>query len=357
MTFSNYNLVSHQGLLPLSTLTPGIRTPILNARAKLDTGTHCNYDCGFCYYSESLHIKTPLTVILERLDYLHRGGMTSIDLSGGESSIHKDFFEILRVASHEPYNFKSISTLTNGSRFADPRFMEKATKCGLTEILFSVHGSTAPEHDAMVRRPGAFVKILRAIELCKEFGLIARINSTVTMENYKGLPVLSDLIGALETPIMEVNFLPLNHWDDAQEEVPIDYSLVAPQIQDVILKLDSRIPVINVRYIPYCYMENFEKYVCSYYQHIWDPWDWNMALYPGTLDAQDYSKDSWNKMMEAAKQNRNHSYKKPRSCMDCSRFLICDGIENENPLRLPDPIKGPWIKDPIHFRPGHYEVL
>ena len=38
-------------------------------RAKLDTGTFCNYDCEFCYYQGLLHIKTNYDLIYSRFTF------------------------------------------------------------------------------------------------------------------------------------------------------------------------------------------------------------------------------------------------------------------------------------------------
>jgi len=64
-------------------------------RAKLDTGTFCNMDCSFCYYKEHLDVKTSKDIIFKRVDYLRAMGVVEVDLSGGESSVHEDWFEIL----------------------------------------------------------------------------------------------------------------------------------------------------------------------------------------------------------------------------------------------------------------------
>ena len=84
--------------------------PICN-RAKLDTGTHCNYRCSFCYYKTKLNDITSFDVIKQRIDYLVECGITEVDLSGGESSIHNQWFDILDYCTSKGLR---ISTLSNG---------------------------------------------------------------------------------------------------------------------------------------------------------------------------------------------------------------------------------------------------
>ena len=75
----DYNIASNNLIIDFD-------EPICN-RAKLDTGTHCNYKCKFCYYLQDLNKITQFDIIKDRIDYLVECGMTSVDLSGGESSI------------------------------------------------------------------------------------------------------------------------------------------------------------------------------------------------------------------------------------------------------------------------------
>jgi MoaA/NifB/PqqE/SkfB family radical SAM enzyme len=348
MTSLNYNIVSHHKI-------DANNSDKLCTRAKLDTGTHCNYDCEFCYYGEQLLIRTDTDVIKKRIDYLSDTGMEEIDFSGGESSIHKDFFELIKYAKDK--GFSNISTLSNGHKFSKIDFMRKAYDAGLTEILFSVHGSNANIHDKIVRRSGAFNRIIKAINLCREVGIKVRINTTVTMENFTTLSEFSTLIQSLDASVFEVNYLPLNHWDDAKSQIPLDYMAVCTEIKKSIDILKSKVSIINVRYTPYCYMEGYEQYVCSTYQHIWDVYDWNIGVYDYSVDPQVYKKDPLKHLLLVAKENRNRTYMKPKSCMNCKYFFICDGIEIENNSVLPNAIEGEVMYNPIHYRKGYYESI
>ena len=109
-------------------------TPRCN-RAKLDTGLYCNYSCEFCYYLGDLDKKTPFSKIKERIDILYKYGISQVDMSGGESSIHKDWFKILDYCNDR---FENISCLSHGGTFANEKFLIKSKEHGLKEILFSL---------------------------------------------------------------------------------------------------------------------------------------------------------------------------------------------------------------------------
>lgn len=320
----------------------------INSRAKLDTGTHCNYECSFCYYIDQLDKKTSLDIIKARAKKIRDFGIEEVDMSGGESSIHDDWFEILEYC--RDLGFKSISCLSNGSRFANLEFLRKSQAHGLSEILFSLHGWDTEGHDHLVGRKGSFKRMLKAIANAKELGVKVRINCTVTGYNGPHLQSFVDLVNDIGPA--QVNFLPLNYWQDAHKVQAEKYEELSSYIKEAIPKLGDKIEV-NVRYIPFCFMEGFEKYVVGVYQHIFDQKDWNIMAYDiddlelKTVGVEDYYKTAYEK--------RLYTYTKSKKCFDCKYFHICDGVEK----KIADtqdvyPVEGDKIKDIQFFRREYY---
>ena len=337
-----YNELSHQ--LEIDYDEP------LCQRAKLDTGTHCNYRCEFCYYKTQLNDVTEFNVIKERIDYLVDCGIKEVDLSGGESSIHKQWFDILDYCKSKGLK---ISTLSNGYKFANKQFLVKSKEHGLNEILFSVHGYDKESHNTLVGHRKGFENIVQAIHNAHELGIIVRINCTVTHKNYKNLSTqFVDLMKEL-TPY-EVNFLTLNYWDDAGIQDTINYGEVMPHVHSAIDLLKSFVPIINVRYTPYCFMKGYEQYVCNYYQHIYDVYDWNIAVYDGKIDPVEYKSDVYKSMYNAAERKRNWTYYKKKECLDCKHYFICDGVEKQIKEIELKPEIGEKIKSVNFYRKGWY---
>lgn len=319
-----------------------------NTRAKLDTGTHCNYACSFCYYLDKLDVVTPLEVIKERAKKLYDFGMTEIDLSGGESSIHKNWFEILDYCRE--LGFKNISALTNGFKFADMEFLKKSQEHGLSELLFSLHGWDSESHAAIVKRKGSFERMLQAIKNCQEIGIKVRINCTVTSFNAPHLLKYAELINSIKP--FQMNFLPLNYWEDAQKVQAESYEYLSKHIKEAIDALNPEIE-INVRYIPFCFMQGYEKYVVGIYQHIFDRGDWNIIGYE--VDRLPQKKATIEDYFAEAKKKRIYSYTKGLKCFNCKYFNICDGIEHKlNGIQEVYPVPGEKIRDVQYFRRGHY---
>ncbi len=337
-----YNELSHQ-------LEIDYDEPLCH-RAKLDTGTHCNYRCEFCYYKTQLNDVTEFNVIKERIDYLVDCGIKEVDLSGGESSIHKQWFDILDYCKSKGLK---ISTLSNGYKFADKLFLTKSKEHGLDEILFSVHGYDKESHNTLVGHRKGFENIVQAIHNAHELGILVRINCTVTHKNYKNLP--TKFIALMqELKPFEVNFLTLNYWDDAGVQETIDYSIITPYVHQAIDLLKDSVKIINVRYTPYCFMKGYEQYVCNYYQHIYDIYDWNIAVYNRDIDPSVYRADPLKAMYAAAEFKRNRTYYKTADCLKCKHYYICDGVEKQIKDVKLRPEQGEQIKQVNFYRKGWY---
>jgi len=311
-----------------------------NNRAKLDTGTECNYNCYFCYYKDKLDIRDSYNTIINRAKKLKELGIIEVDLSGGESSIHPNWFEILDYCNK---NFENVSCLSNGSKFKDYDFLEKSKKYGLTEILFSLHGYDEKSHDKIVNHKDAWKDILQSIENAKKLQIQVRINCTVTKHNYQHLNSFAKIINSIKPH--QINFLPLNYWENADKLKTENYKELSNSIKsaiDIIQDIE-----INVRYIPFCFMKGYEKYVVNTLQHIYDLKDWNICAY----HYQDLSK-----YKEIAKRNILNTYFKPKKCYSCDYFHICDGIEYKYKDKdIINPIKeeknnGKDIRNPMYFR-------
>ena len=316
-------------------------------RAKLDTGTFCNYDCSFCYYQGFLKDTLALNKIKEQADHLRTYGIQDIELSGGESSISKDWFDILDYVK----DFRHISTLSHGGKFANKEFIQKSYDKGLREILFSMHGGSERVHNKATGRT-SFSNLLKAISNAKELGMIVRINCTVYHMNYTELVEHAELCKTLDP--LEVNYIALNYFESAQHTTPVLYKDIAPHIQDALDILEGHIKYLNVRYIPFCFMKGYEKYVCDTYQHIYDRYDWNLETYG--IEYFPYSHESNTPNISlayaAAKEGRENHYSKPRECITCSRLAICDGVDTKDIVSV---IPGRIITNPVHFREGMYK--
>ena len=233
--------------------------------------------------------------------------------------------------------------------------MIKSKEHGLKEILFSVHGYDEKSHDEIVRRPGAWKKIHKAIELAHKHDITVRINCTVYQRNCEGLKSYHEILKKLNP--LEINFLTLNYWVNNQYAEPINYKQVTDNIKICIDNVKEFIKYINVRYTPYCYMEGYERYVCNQFQHIYDKFDWNVEIYDMDIDVtRQYTQDQKIDMAyTTAGARREKDYKKSEACRKCKHLYICDGVEKQVSDFDFKPEGGEKIRDVNHYRKEFYE--
>lgn len=315
-------------------------------RAKIFTGPLCNYKCTFCYYKNQLNNRESLSEIKKQIDLAYNYGIKSIDFSGGESSVEPIWFDLLKYSKDK---FKYLSCLSHGGKFSDKEFLIKSKSLGLKEILFSLHGSTAAVHDKITQKEGSFNNILKAISNANDLGILVRINCTISIDNYKYIN--TNLIKELKP--FQFNFIIVNYFSDntISNTNRIDYKTITPYIHTYIDNLKDTIQYINVRYVPFCFMEGYEKYVIDYMQLPYDLYDWNIAFYHNSIRLAINNKNYEEKLddlWQAAKHHRIKSYNKPLECLKCKYFYICDGMEKS----LNEPIYpkiGEKITNPLYY--------
>lgn len=314
-----------------SMINPKVEDTLSNdicLRSKVDTGYRCNLKCNFCYTLKNVH-DTPKSFIdiCKTLNKLKEIGIKEVEFSGGEPTIHPNWFDLVEYANNI---FDHVSVVTNGTKLSDDDFMVYSIEKGLKEILFSLHGWDEESHNEKVGNK-SFSKIMKAIELAKRYKLIVRINCV--LDNTFNPSQYSRIINQIKPS--QINFLPLNYWSDAKHLAKLDYTRASEHIKICIDGIKLRNPNIdiNVRYIPLCFMEGYERYCVGTYQHIFDKTDWNILSYNGRENASTFVKKdiviNKENMFKQAKINRYHSYLKPPSCTDCSMMYVCDGIEKE----------------------------
>ena len=143
----------------------------------------CNLRCKHCYRGESVAEDVAFLdkeYIFKLFDELEKLGVVEIILTGGETFLHPDIYEILEVASAK--NFV-VTVLSNGNFICDSLSIEKLKKFDLFDIRISIYG-TEKHHDQMTGVPGSYQKSITALKLLnKELG-IGTAAFVVTKENY-----------------------------------------------------------------------------------------------------------------------------------------------------------------------------
>ncbi|MEM2135375.1 MAG: radical SAM protein [Candidatus Freyarchaeota archaeon] len=135
---------------------------------------HCSSDSGL-----PLHNELTLGEIQNLIDELAKIGVKRITLSGGEPTIRKDFWEILRYLDDASIQ---VSLFTNGF-LLNRNFVRRLSDFGVSGVRISVDGGVAKTHDEIRGVKGSFSKAMKAVKLCRESELMVLIVSVIMKNN------------------------------------------------------------------------------------------------------------------------------------------------------------------------------
>lgn len=102
----------------------------------------------------------------------------------------------------------------------------------------------------------------RTVKAANAKNIFLRTNTVVATFNIDTLPLITkDLIGFKPKII---NFLPVNLFDDAGKMHKfIDYDILRQALKHSIDTIKEKLPTceINIRYMPFCDMQGYEKHI------------------------------------------------------------------------------------------------
>ena len=140
--------------------------------ANIDITGRCNLSCNICFADSNKSLYEPsldeITVMLERLRNTKPAPCTTIQYTGGEPTVHPQFFDIVRKSKE--LGFTHIQCATNGLKFADLDFAEKAREAGLQYLYLQMDGVTDDVFEKIRGRRLLETK-LKTIETARKAGL------------------------------------------------------------------------------------------------------------------------------------------------------------------------------------------
>lgn len=164
--------------------------------ALIEIVNSCNLTCPTCYanspHSTDNSVQyVPLPEIQSRIEAVlqRKGKIEILQLSGGEPTLHPDFFELLQWLQDHP-QIDYILLNTNGVRLAsDPDFSKMLAayfRYGKFQIYLQFDG---PQNEGQTLLRGIDLRLLRqqAIEFCEQNHIPFTLAMTVTPENLSQL--------------------------------------------------------------------------------------------------------------------------------------------------------------------------
>lgn len=347
----------------------------LSERVDIRLGYRCNSRCRFCYYHQSVKKpdNEPSTAEVKRsLESARKAGASEIEFTGGEPTVREDLVDLVSYARN--LNFVNISILTNGLRLADQDYAGRLIDAGANDFLLSIHGHTKELHECQTQVGGSFKKVMAAAENVQTLNARCRSSTTINGINHLYVDkILKKMIDLNMKCIHLAIFSPVAQAATADKEVFVRYSDATKHIKKAIDRHQGKLPLLSVKYVPFCFMKGYEQFVMNLYQQSFDPDEWNLylsqkvrrqkanrliplfALLGGVLlkDRSFIAKHGWHglRVSGVARVVELIRKKTTNACSKCRYDYVCDHMWGNYLATYGDsefiPVAGRKIKNPV----------
>ncbi|MEG2095193.1 MAG: radical SAM protein [Alistipes sp.] len=154
-------------------------------------GYLCNERCQFCPCSEGSANMPSLTyeeICSSISRAIEERGVENILLSGGEPTIHPDFFRILEFIRGCDVK---ISLLTNALKLADDNFAEQMFSIidgEKLDVTVAFHSHIPEKHDFLTQHKGSFERSMKGVANMLKHNVRLSIKNNIVNYTYKDLP-------------------------------------------------------------------------------------------------------------------------------------------------------------------------
>lgn len=162
----------------------------------LEVTHRCPCNCVHCYQARNHDDELSLDEISDLFTQLREEGTINIGISGGEPFMRKDIAGILGSAKKNGF---FISILTTGV-LIDRAEADMLEQLHVFNAEISLLGATPETHDTLMKHPGAFDRMLRAVSLLREKQINVALKSTIMRGNFRELSEMAALCERLHVP-------------------------------------------------------------------------------------------------------------------------------------------------------------
>lgn len=148
----------------------------------------CNQRCTGCHAVSEDGVGMTARELGDALVRGRKEGATSLWIGGGEPTLRRDLFSLVREARRLGY--VRVKLQTNVAMLAYADYVARLVDAGVSEVAASLKAMTAAAHDACTKVPGSFDNLLAGLSNARAAGLALEGDVLVYASTVHALPEL-----------------------------------------------------------------------------------------------------------------------------------------------------------------------
>lgn len=204
--------------------------------------------------------------VISYFDRISDNKNLTLEISGGEPTIRKDFLYLMEYLSTRSPWIKKI-LLTNGRSFANADFASRIALYPPECILVPLHAHEPKLHDMITRREGSFNETVLGIKNMFEYSMMAIPKIVTNRLNYKILPDFVDFAAQTFPEARTVGIDTMDVSGAAEMNkgmISVRHSTIAPYMEKAMDTAEKYGMRVNAIYMPFCLVRE------KYRQYIWE---------------------------------------------------------------------------------------
>lgn len=234
-------------------------------RADIKVWFACNNHCLFCvqWDKRKKYKQRSVDEIKWYIIEEYKNWCEWLVFTWGEPTVHTWLVECVAFAKKIWYRIIQIQS--NWQNFSDIEYVKSLIKAWVTEFWPSIHWFKSETHDFLVKTPWAWEKVIKWLINLKKLNQYVVINSVITKQNYKEIPLLANLLIKLWVWQFQFAFVHIL-WSaekNKKDIVPLK-SEIMPYVKKALDIWKKSWVICMTEAIPFCLMEWYEWAIAEY---------------------------------------------------------------------------------------------
>lgn len=222
-------------------------------------GYECNVQCDYCSITpEMRRCNLSTAEVLDELAQARAQGMTRVAFGGGEPTIRRDLFALVRWARDR--GFTSVKVSSNGLLYSYPEYARRAVDAGVTDFHVSAMAHTPDLYAKILGKADGLDLVTRGVRNLVDLGHVPTLDLIVKDDTWRHLADIVSYWAALGVTTFPLWLVSLS---DRNAAFPESLPRVSEMREGIVaaFRRGRELGVdVHSRHIPRCMLKGFEEF-------------------------------------------------------------------------------------------------